>query len=152
MLERVGWVDAVLVREHEDGYVIVDGHLRADMLPDEQIPCLVLDVDEAEAGEIIATLDPLSAMAGMDVDALTSLLDTMPPLPDELSALLDSMREATESEDPTTQDDPRLTGDGTPQLGNLTFRVMVTCPDEQSQRELVERLELEGLTCQPLML
>jgi len=81
MLVRVGYVDAVVARETEDGYVIVDGHLRADLDPEAQLPVLVVDIDEDEAGEVLATFDPLSAMAEVDVEALQALLDAVPPLP-----------------------------------------------------------------------
>ena len=83
MLDRLGYVDAVIARETSDGLVLVDGHLRAGMSPDAQIPVLVVDLDHSEAGEVLATLDPLAAMAEADRDALTRLLsdlDVPPPI------------------------------------------------------------------------
>ena len=83
MLDRLGYVDAVIARETPDGLVLVDGHLRAGMSPDAQIPVLVVDLDHSEAGEVLATLDPLAAMAEADRDALTRLLsdlDAPPPI------------------------------------------------------------------------
>ena len=55
MLDRLGYVDAVIARETPDGLVLVDGHLRAGMSPDAQIPVLVVDLDHSEAGEVLAT-------------------------------------------------------------------------------------------------
>ena len=83
MLDRLGYVDAVIARETPDGLVLVDGHLRAGMSPDAQIPVLVVDLDHSEAGEVLATLDPLAAMAEADRDALARLLsdlDAPPPI------------------------------------------------------------------------
>ena len=83
MLDRLGYVDAVIARETPDGLMLVDGHLRAGMSPDAQIPVLVVDLDHSEAGEVLATLDPLAAMAEADRDALTRLLsdlDVPPPI------------------------------------------------------------------------
>lgn len=40
------------------------------------MPVLVVDVTEAEAGELLATLDPLAAMAGTDGAKLEALLAT----------------------------------------------------------------------------
>lgn len=77
MLERIGIADAVLVRETDEGYVLIDGHLRADLMPDESVPALVVDVDESEAGELLATIDPLAAMAVEDKDALARLTETL---------------------------------------------------------------------------
>ena len=62
MLDRLGYVDAVIARETSDGLMLVDGHQRAGMSPDAQIPVLVVDRDHSEAGEVLATLDPLAAM------------------------------------------------------------------------------------------
>ena len=39
------------------------------------------DLDEAEAGKVLATLDPLAAMADVDSDALARLIaEVTPPL------------------------------------------------------------------------
>ena len=77
MLERIGYVDAVIARETPDGLMLIDGHLRADLVPDAEIPVLVVDLDEAEAGEVLATLDPLVAMAETDTEALHKLVEEL---------------------------------------------------------------------------
>ena len=41
MLDRVGFVGAVIARETPDGLMLIDGHLRADLTPDAEIPVLV---------------------------------------------------------------------------------------------------------------
>ena len=75
VLASVGWADAVLARETPDGLELIDGHLRSDMSPDDEIPVLILDVDEHEAEMILATHDPLAAMANANTDDLQALLD-----------------------------------------------------------------------------
>ena len=81
MLADVGIADAVIARETLDGLVLIDGHLRVDLDPDQTLPVLVTDLDEAEAGKVLATLDPLAAMADVDVDALARLIaDAAPPV------------------------------------------------------------------------
>ena len=75
MLNRIGWADAVIARETPDGLTLVDGHLRASLSPDDLVPVLVVDLNKEEAGEVLATLDPLAAMAEIDVEALDTLLD-----------------------------------------------------------------------------
>ncbi len=74
MLDSVGIADAVIARETAQGLVLVDGHLRQDMLKGEQVPVLIVDLDEYEAGQVLATLDPLAAMAEANVDALQALI------------------------------------------------------------------------------
>jgi site-specific DNA-methyltransferase (adenine-specific) len=80
VLAEVGIADAVLARELEDGtLMLIDGHLRAETLGDKPVPVLVLDVNEAEADKILATLDPLAAMAEADaakLDAIIREIDT----------------------------------------------------------------------------
>lgn len=75
MLESIGFAGALLARETPDGLVLIDGHLRAD-LADQDVPVLVLDVDEAEGDRLLATLDPLAAMAETDRESLRQLLET----------------------------------------------------------------------------
>jgi hypothetical protein len=75
MMEKIGVVDAVAVRETPQGLVILDGHLRQDIAGDELIPCLVLDLNEQEADLMLASFDPLGELAIMDADALRSLLE-----------------------------------------------------------------------------
>ena len=71
----------MIARETWAGLVLIDGHLRADLDPDQILPVLVTDLDEAEAGKVLATLDPLSAMAVVDSDALARLIsDAAPPI------------------------------------------------------------------------
>jgi len=74
ILEEVGIADAILVRETPDGLQIIDGHLRADLDPEVKWPCLILDVDDAEAAKLLATFDPLAAMAEADAAKLDALL------------------------------------------------------------------------------
>lgn len=74
VLKEIGYADALLVRETAEGLRLIDGHLRVELTPDQEVPVLVLDVDEAEAGKLLLTLDPLAAMAQPDTDAILALL------------------------------------------------------------------------------
>jgi hypothetical protein len=75
VLAEVGLADACLARELPDGsLMLIDGHLRAETLGDGDVPVLILDVNEVEADKILATLDPLAAMADSDAAKLDELL------------------------------------------------------------------------------
>jgi DNA modification methylase len=74
ILAEVGIADALLVRETPAGLQLIDGHLRADVAPDSEWPVLVLDVDDKEAAKLLATVDPLAAMAETDPEKLRELL------------------------------------------------------------------------------
>jgi hypothetical protein len=78
LLAEVGYADALLARELTDGTpMLIDGHLRRETTPNALVPVLVLDVTEEEADKILATLDPLAAMAESDAERLKTLLATV---------------------------------------------------------------------------
>ena len=75
ILAEIGYADALLAREQADGsLVLVDGHLRAETTPEEEVPVLILDIDEAESDKLLLSLDPLAALAETNATALDSLL------------------------------------------------------------------------------
>lgn len=74
----IGFARSLLAYELPDGRLkLLDGHLRADTTPDEIVDVEVLDVTEAEADVILASIDPLSAMAKTNAGSLQSLLSGM---------------------------------------------------------------------------
>lgn len=75
VLTDIGYAGALLARETADGLLLIDGHLRAETTPNALVPVLVLDVTEAEADTLLATLDPLAAMAERDSVQLARLID-----------------------------------------------------------------------------
>jgi ParB-like chromosome segregation protein Spo0J len=94
VLAEVGIADAVLARELEDGsLMLLDGHLRVETMGDQVLPVLVLDVNEAEGDKVLATLDPLAAMAESDaakLDAILREVDTGSP---ELQQMISDLAE-----------------------------------------------------------
>src|SRR5262245_29215581 len=92
ILAEVGFVDALMVRElPDDSLQIVDGHLRAETTPDEMVPVLVVDLNDAEAGKGVATFDALSAMAKRDEAQLEALLKGTETDSEALVELLDGV-------------------------------------------------------------
>src|SRR4030095_9298027 len=92
ILAEVGFVDALMVRELSDGALqIVDGHLRAETTPDSVVPVLVVDLDDNEAEKVLATFDPLAAMAEPDENKLQELLKGIETDSEALTALLDEL-------------------------------------------------------------
>lgn len=75
VLADVGIVDAVLVRRLPDGtFRLVDGHLRAEEITGQPVPALILDLNDREEAEVLATFDPVGDLAGTDADALRLLM------------------------------------------------------------------------------
>jgi len=116
VLDEVGWVAEVLVNQRS-GYV-VDGHLRvASALEhgEASVPVRYVDLDETEERLVLATLDPLSALATQADDQLTALLEGLPAASAALASLLHDLAppvpkqlnpddaDLTPPEDPITQ-------------------------------------------------
>ena len=107
VLAEIGFADAMIARETEDGLELIDGHLRRDVMGDQEVPVLILDVTEEEADKLLLTLDPLAMMAHADTDQLLELLRDNPfesnAVADMLEALVngerDVMPDLTESMD-----------------------------------------------------
>src|SRR5207245_1574436 len=74
LLHQIGYADALLARREGHSLVLIDGHLRQSLDPHQSVPVLVLDVTEEEADTLLATLDPLAALATSDSAALADLL------------------------------------------------------------------------------
>ena len=80
-LAEIGYADALLCRVLEDGSLeVIDGHARQALDPDQIVPCLITDLDEAEAAKLLLTLDPLAAMAEADTKACRRPTRTTRPL------------------------------------------------------------------------
>ena len=74
-LDQVGWVQHVLVNRRS-GFV-VDGHARVALALSRReatVPVLYVDLEPEEEALVLATLDPISAMAGRDDEKLRALL------------------------------------------------------------------------------
>ena len=97
VLDEIGFADALIARETEDGLELIDGHLRRDVMGDQEVPVLILDVTEEEADKLLLTLDPLAMMAHADTDQLLELLRDNPfesqAVADMLEALVNGERD-----------------------------------------------------------
>jgi len=92
MLQEIGYADALIARETPDGLELLDGHLRASTTPDEDVPVLILDLDDEEAKKLLTTLDPISAMAGRDDERLGSLMQELRFSSQAVTDMLASLR------------------------------------------------------------
>lgn len=96
MLAEVGFADALLARELPDGrLMLIDGHLRAETASDQKIPVLVLDVTEAEADKLLATLDPMTVMAGKNTPLFSELVSMVQTENHAVQRMLDAVMEST---------------------------------------------------------
>ena len=91
ILEDIGFADAVIARETDDGLELIDGHLRQEVMGDQEIPVLVVDLTDDEATKMLITLDPLAALAETDEDNLRALMELAQFEDDRLTALLSGL-------------------------------------------------------------
>jgi hypothetical protein len=144
VLAEIGFADALLARELPNGRLeLVDGHLRAETAPDQLVPVLVLDVDEAEANKILLTLDPLAAKAEPSPEHLDSLLREVATN----SAAVEAMLAELATEVGILNEPPLIS---IPEYVER-FCVVIECPSESEQVALLARLESEGLECRALI-
>lgn len=75
VLKEVGWVQEVIVNKRTGS--LVDGHLRVSLAlqrKEKTIPVKYVELSEAEEALVLATIDPISAMAETDAMTLDNLL------------------------------------------------------------------------------
>lgn len=92
VLEDVGWVQSVVVNR-QTGFV-VDGHARVALAirhNEPTVPVTYVDLSAEEEALILATLDPIGALAVADADAVHALLSELDYDADSLSSLIDQL-------------------------------------------------------------
>lgn len=101
-LDDVGWAGALLFNEQTGR--LIDGHARkAAVAPKTMVPVLVGRWSPEQEQRILATLDPLGAMATADTDALESLLaevDLEGKGMEELASMLDALADQDDDDGP----------------------------------------------------
>lgn len=123
VLDEVGFADVLLARETADGLMLIDGHLRAEIAADAEVPVLVLDLDSEEADKLLLTLDPLAAMAEAGAEALERLVADVQTDSDTLRAMIDELAQNAGISPP----DFRPIGED--EQSRLDERSKVTCPE-----------------------
>lgn len=140
LLTEVGYAAALLVRTLEDGELeIIDGHLRAELTPEQLVPVLVLDVDGADAKKLLAAFDCITGKAAANQQRLGMLLDEIEWQSCELAALASELLDTTP---PSNEAAERNASELPP-----VYQLVVDCEDEAAQQALYERLNEEGYRC-----
>ena len=84
-LAEVGWVTEVIVNRTTGR--IVDGHLGIELAlarDEPTVPVTYVELTEAEEELVLATLDPIGAMADAEADVLAALLAGLEPADEAL--------------------------------------------------------------------
>ncbi len=140
LYRSVGFARSLLAYELPDGRLkLIDGHLRRELHPDQEVDVEVLDLTDAEARLLLLSLDPLAALAGRDEDVHAELARLTPSDEAALNQLWQAAQ-ATPAEAPVENAPLRE-----------QFMVLIECTDERMQVALLERFGAEGLRCRALI-
>jgi hypothetical protein len=104
----------------------------------------ILDVTEAEARELLLSIDPLVGLGQMQEQLYERLGQTTPARQPELEALWE---EAARRSVEALERGSRRVEQAIPEQ----YLVLATCQDERQQVELLERFRGEGLECKALL-
>jgi len=143
MLGDVGWVQGVIENKRTGN--LIDGHARIEEAlrddPEQKVPYLVVDLSPAEEKAVLATLDPIGAMAEADPAAVDKLyaetIAAMPGLEDLLSAL-HYEAEDDDDEEPKTK---------TVEF-KRSFKIVIECTSERQQKKISKILDTQGIEYQ----
>jgi hypothetical protein len=146
---EIGFARSLLAYELPDGRLkLIDGHLRQDLAPDMEVDVEVLDVSDAEARALLLSLDPLAQLADYDQKALDRLRSVTRTDSDTIANLWASVGRANaEVEEALAAARSSRDEKSIPEQ----FLILVECADEQTQVELLQRFQDEGLKCKALV-
>ena len=124
VLEEVGWVQQVIVNKRTGN--LIDGHLRCQLAAREgakTIPVVYVDVSEDEEALVLATLDPIGAMAATDKQKLDELFQDIQSDNENIQKMITEIG-AKEGIIP-----PDFEPVGIDEQGRLDEKAKVTCPE-----------------------
>jgi hypothetical protein len=104
----------------------------------------ILDVTDAEARALLLSIDPLAALAENQSQLHERLLNLTPTVDPDLRAAWEAaaagvLLPANERPRPEAK------------IGPPQFLILITCPDEKHQVDLLARFIAEGLDCRALL-
>jgi len=129
VLGQVGWAGALLYNEITNR--LIDGHLRQEVVPEgELVPVLIGSWTPEQEALILATLDPLAAMAESDASKVQALLDGLGEQDAAVQAVLDSLAaEANAGEAPEFPEYDESIANG------VSICICPTCGHEHAKKD-----------------
>ena len=144
-IKRFGFASPIIVRL-EDG-VIIAGHTRykaALSLGLSRVPVRYMDLDPVDAKLLMLADNKIGERADWDEDALQDLFDEFKD--EELTGLWWDYKEIFHLLDDENNNEENWAEDDI----NYKFQILVEDLDEETQAELLQKLEAENYKCRPL--
>jgi hypothetical protein len=96
LLSEIGISAAAIAVGRPEGLVLIDGHLRSEIVGDEILPVLIVDLNDDEADKLLTTFDSVSSMATADPEKFDELLSESFTQSDADQGILDKMMLTTD--------------------------------------------------------
>ena len=136
LYEEIGFARSLLAYRLSDGRLkLIDGHLRQNVTPDEEVDVEVLDVNDEEAKKLLLAIDPLAQLAGTDQEVLAKLSESI----EEESEAISLLWQALAKENPKAN--PR---NSQSELAEK-YAVVAYCKNEKEQTILWRELKKRGI-------
>jgi hypothetical protein len=155
VLSEIGIVDALKGFRLPDGRIqLIDGHARAEILADQDVPVLLLNVTEEEAKKLLTVYDPIGDLAGVEKDKLESLLKELQTDSPALMLMAEELAAAHGIGEPEKKGKGGSKSEGKEEGGDEVppqFQILVVFDSEAKQAEWLTKLAAEGLNCRSLI-
>ena len=151
-IKRFGFSSPIIARRANN--MIIAGHTRykaSIKIGLSTVPVRYLDLDPADADLLMIADNKIGEKADWNNDLLSEILtemngyglelDVLGFSEEELSNLIDTMDVLDNNNDQYIEEDPKL-----------TYKLIIEDLTEETQYELIEKLEAEGYKCKPLIL
>ena len=146
-IRRFGFASPIIARR-ENGEVIA-GHTRlkaAKQLGLQEVPVRYLDISEREAHLLALADNKLGEVSEWDEQELSKMLSEFSLSEADAAGWgLKELGEMAQELDAQEASSRQKLGAG------LKYSVIIECADEDEQTEMLERFEIEGLKCKPLI-
>lgn len=91
LLEEIGMADAIIVRRTAEGLQVLDGHMRRQLMTNEEVPVIIVDLNDEESYSFLLTFDAIKSMAQRDTNKVNELLDRVFAETGQVREMLDKM-------------------------------------------------------------
>lgn len=91
LFTEIGYADALIARETPEGLQLLDGHMRQGLSEDQEVPVLIVDLDDAEADALLLSHDPVGLMAKFDDVAFADLVKSVRDEGKNMEAFIDDL-------------------------------------------------------------
>lgn len=118
VIAEVGWAGALLYNEATGN--LIDGHARKELFEGQQVPVLVGSWTEEQEKLILATLDPIAALADIDGEEFSRLISEVAVDSEAIKDLFNTVEEGIGAFDVDEADFPSLS-DEEKTHGQMTF-------------------------------